>query len=52
MALKCVTNVCGDIHVAIPTVVMFEMLLFLQSLLWLLCRNFHCAIHSVDLSLL
>ena len=26
MALSCLTNVCGDIHIVIPTVVMFEML--------------------------
>ena len=26
MALNCLTNVYGDIHVAIPTVVIFEIL--------------------------
>ena len=56
MALNCVTNVCADIHVVIPTVVMLEMLSVgiltfneFQILLWILCRNFHSAIHSVYL---
>ena len=56
MALNCVTNVCADIHVAIPTMVMLEMLPVgiltfneFHSLLWILCRSFHSAIHSVYL---
>ena len=56
MALNHLTNVCVGIYVAIPTVVTFEMLpaailtfYEFQSLLWTLCRNFHSAIHSVDL---
>ena len=56
MALNCVTNVCADIHVAVPTVVTLEMLPVgiltfneFQILLWILCRNFHSAIHFVYL---
>ena len=58
MGLNRVTYVCADIHVAIPVIVTFEMLhasiltfYEFQSLLRILCRNFHSAINSVDLFL-
>ena len=57
-ALNCLVNVCGDIHIVIPTVVMFEMvpatiLTFHEyQCLCVFGRNFYSVIYAVVLILI
>ena len=58
MVLNCLTNVCGDIHIVIPTVVMFEMLpatiltFHEYQCLCVFGRNFYSVIYAVVLFLI